>query len=96
MAIIVAGLLGAALLCQPGSARALPPGGGFHVGEYNAGGVGGIPRGEVHRGVAGGHYGYGYGHRGYGYPGYGWWYPDYDYGWLYPDYDHSQPSDGQI
>jgi len=40
---IAAGLLGAAVLCQPNSARALPPhGGGLPGGGFNAGGFDGF------------------------------------------------------
>jgi CBS domain-containing protein len=71
---IAAGLLGAALLCQPGSAYAFPLGGGFHGGGgFGHGGAAGGYGGWGHGGWAGG-YGHGYGGYGYGYgyPSSGW------------------------
>jgi hypothetical protein len=81
---IAAGLLGAAMLCQPDSAHAFGfHGGGFHGGGFAGGyGHGGWAGGYGHGGWAGG-YGHGgwaggYGHGGwaggygYGYPSSGW------------------------
>jgi hypothetical protein len=75
VATIAAGLLGAAVLCQPDSAGAMPPlpggglpslpGGGGRGGGVNAGEAGGVRAGEANGGYARGGYG-GYGNRGYG------------------------------
>jgi hypothetical protein len=66
---IAAGMLGAAVLCQPDSAHAFPLAGGFHGGGFHggrAGGYGGWGHGGwAHGGWAGG-YGHGYGGYGYG------------------------------
>jgi hypothetical protein len=84
VASIAAGLLGAAVLCQAGSASAMPPslGGGFSGGALQGG--------EVHGGRQG--YGYFYGHVDR--DGHGW-----SFGGTYPDYgndDDSQSSGGQV
>jgi hypothetical protein len=95
---IAAALLGAAVLCQPDSARAqmaLPSlGDGFPGGEFNAGEFGGSHGGEVNGWAAGRDYGYDY---LYGYvdrDGHGWLVggsdPDYGY------YEERQPSDGHV
>src|SRR5438270_7150862 len=82
---IAAGLLDAAVLCQPDSAHAFGfhgggfHGGGFHGGAFHGGGFaggyghGGWAGGYGHGGWAGG-YGHGYGGYGYGsgYPSSGW------------------------
>jgi hypothetical protein len=84
VASIAAGLLGAAVLCQAGSASAMPPslGGGFPGGALQGG--------EVH----GGHQGYGYFYGHVDQDGHGW-----SFGGTYPDYgndDDSQSSGGQV
>jgi hypothetical protein len=104
VASIAAALLGAAVLCQPNTAHALPPLPGVGppwLPTLSGGGFGGLPGGAGHGGWAGGYgggghgsWGGGYGYGGYGYPSYGVFVggsvPSYTY------YSYSQPSVAQV
>jgi|SRR5580700_7045240 hypothetical protein len=102
VASIAAGLLAAAVLCQPDLAHAAHGGGGgFHGGGFGGFHGGGFHGGGFHGGVANLHNGFGGGHGGHWYHGWhnggygwgwgdglGWSYYPYDYGYGYPDYGY--------
>src|SRR5690348_7295222 len=95
---IAAGLLGAAVLCQPDSAHAFGfhgggfHGGGFHGGGFHGGGFhgGGFHGGGFHGSFAGLHNGFDGGRGGHWYHGwhggrYGWWLGGPGLAWTYYD-----------